>query len=72
MTTNLQDIFKSMQKQNQTVQSAFGLNSLQAIAVALQNQNKTQLNLSGLSGLKRILLKQFLNKLNLSMMLQFF
>ena len=54
MTTNLQDIFKSMQKQNQTVQSAFGLNSLQAIAVALQNQNKTQLNLSGLSGLKDI------------------
>lgn len=54
MTTNLQDLFKSMQKQNQTVQSAFGLNSLQAIAVALENQNKTQFNLSGLSGLKDI------------------
>lgn len=54
MTTNLQDLFKNMQKQNQTAQNAFGLNSLQAIAVALQNQNKTQFNLSGISGLNDI------------------
>jgi len=54
MTTNLQDIIKGMQKQNQTMQSAFGLASLQGIAAAIEKQNKEQFNLSGLSGLTDI------------------
>ena len=54
MTTNLQDIIKGIQKQNQTMQSAFGLNSLQGIAAAIEKQNKAQFNFSGLSGLTDI------------------
>lgn len=54
MTTNLQDIIKGIQKQNQTMQSAFGLNSLQAIAATIEKQNKAHFNLSGLNGLTDI------------------
>ncbi len=54
MVTNLQDIIKGIQKQNQAMQSTFGLTSLQAIAEMIEKQNKAQLNLSGLSGLKDI------------------
>jgi len=54
MTTNLQDIIKGIQKQNQTMQSAFGLTSLQGIAAAIEKQNKAQFNFSGLSGLTDI------------------
>ncbi len=54
MTTNLQDIIKGIQKQNQTMQGAFGLTSLQGIAAAIEKQNKAQFNLSGLSGLTDI------------------
>lgn len=54
MTTNLQDIIKGMQKQNQTMQNAFGLSSLQGIAAEIAKQNKAQFNLSALSGLNDI------------------
>ena len=54
MTTNLQDIIKGMQKQNQTMQNAFGLTSLQAIAAAVEKQNNAHFNLSGLGGLTDI------------------
>jgi len=52
--SSLQDIIKGIQKQNQTMQGAFGLSSLQGIASAMEKQNKTQFNLSGLSGLTDI------------------
>jgi len=54
MTTNLQDIIKEIKKQNQTMQSVFGLTSLQAIAATIEKQNKTHFNLSGLNGLTDI------------------
>lgn len=54
MTTNLQDIIKKIQKQNETMQGAFGLNLLQGIAAAIEKQNKAQFNLSGISGLTNI------------------
>ena len=43
-----------MQKQNQTMQNAFGLTSLQAIAAAVEKQNNAHFNLSGLGGLTDI------------------
>jgi hypothetical protein len=54
MTSNLQDIIKTVQKQNQTMQSELGLTSLKAIAVIIEKQNKTHFNLSGLNGLTDI------------------
>jgi hypothetical protein len=54
MTTNLLDLIKGIQSQNQTIQNAFGMTSLQGIALAIEKQNKTQFNLSGLSGLNDI------------------
>lgn len=54
MTTNLQDIIKEIKKQNQTMQSVFGLTSLQAIAATIEKENKTHFNLSGLNGLTDI------------------
>ncbi len=54
MTTNLQDIIKGLQNQNQTMQSAFGQTLLQRIALTIEKQNKAQFNLSGLNGLTDI------------------
>ncbi|MBQ4912797.1 hypothetical protein J8L85_00010 [Maribacter sp. MMG018] len=54
MMTNLNDIIKTIQKQNQTMQGAFGLSSLQGIASAIEKQNKAQFNFSSLTGLTDI------------------
>lgn len=54
MMTSLQEIIKTIQKQNETMQGAFGLTSLQGIAAAIEKQNKTQFNFSGLNGLTDI------------------
>lgn len=50
----LQDIIRSMNKQNESVQSAFGLSSLQGLAATIANQGQTQINFSALSGLTGI------------------
>lgn len=52
--TTLQDIIKSIEKQNQTTQGLFDLTSLQGLAKALEQQQKTQIAFSGLSGLTDI------------------
>ncbi|MFT6205766.1 MAG: hypothetical protein ACI9V1_001173 [Spirosomataceae bacterium] len=54
MMTNLQDIIRTIQKQNNSIQGAFGLTSLQGIAAAIEKQNKVQFNFSGLNGLTDI------------------
>ena len=54
MTTNLKDLIKGMQKQNETLQSAFGLTSFQGIASAIEKQNKAHFNMSNMSSLTDI------------------
>lgn len=51
----LQEMIKSIQKQNEKMQSAFGgLSSLQNLAETIRKQNETRFNLTGLNGITDI------------------
>ncbi len=66
---DLQDIFKGIQKQNQTMKGALGLTSLQGIAAAMENQNIRQFDFSGLKGIQDIakIISQQMKPLNPSL-----
>lgn len=51
---SLQDIIRSIKKQNESIQSTFGLASLKDLAATIANQRQTQFNFSALSGLTDI------------------
>ncbi len=51
---NLDEIIKSMQKQNQAVQNTVGLSGLTGIAKYIQHINKIKPNLTGLGGISEI------------------
>ena len=51
---NLQEIIKSIKKQNQLVQKAVGLSSLASIVDSIQKMNKVSVNLAGLGGISEI------------------